>query len=156
MQIFAVIFLISIIVKNRFAEYFKKNGLLIGFLLAFFALLISFFYSEIIGYPVCDLCWIQRVLMVVMLLSFGVSFFFKRKYFPEVGLISSILGVLVSIYHIFIENGLSSKILCSVTNSVSCSIRYVYEFGYITIPIMALTLFIIFILIFINNKKPLI
>lgn len=64
------------------------------------------------------------------------------------------LGSLFSIYHIFVEAGLTSGPSCADPSNggVSCAIRYIYEFGYITMPIMALTLSLFIITILVNYK----
>lgn len=73
------------------------------------------------------------------------------------GILFSIIGSLVSIYHIYIENGGANNLVCSVIDPTvagqsSCAIRYVYEFGYVTIPVMSLTLFIFILFLLINFK----
>jgi hypothetical protein len=55
----------------------------------------------------------------------------------------------------YIERGGVSALPCAdpnVTTQVSCATRYIYEFGYITIPVMALTLALLIIAILLNYK----
>ena len=62
----------------------------------------------------------------------------KRPFF-RVGYIS-IVGVLVSIYHIFLQNGGGGGGTCAI--DVPCDLKYVDIFGFISIPVMAGTGFL--------------
>ena len=62
----------------------------------------------------------------------------KRPFF-RVGYIS-IIGVAVSIYHIFLQNGGGGGGTCAV--DVPCDLKYVDIFGFISIPVMAGTGFL--------------
>lgn len=67
----------------------------------------------------------------------------------------AVLGSITSMYHIYVEHGGSSSLPCaapSVASQVSCATRYVYEFSYVTIPVMALTLSLFIITILLNYK----
>jgi disulfide bond formation protein DsbB len=118
---------------------------------------LSLFYSEIVGYPPCELCWIQRIFLYPQLILFGMELYKKDRSIVDFSIVFAIFGSLVSLYHVYIENGGSSSLDCSVLtpaklNQVSCAVRYIYEFGYITMPIMALTLSLFIISILLNYK----
>ena len=63
---------------------------------------------------------------------------FKKPFF-KVGYIS-IIGVAVSAYHIFLQNGGGGGGTCAV--DVPCDMKYVDIFGFISIPVMAGTGFL--------------
>jgi len=144
--------------RDKISLFFKENTLLFGFLVGLGAVVVSLFYSEIIGYPPCELCWFQRIFLYPQFILFGLGLYKKDKLILDYALIFAILGSLTSIYHIYIGNGGSSNIACSAPNlangasQVSCTIQYVHEFGYITIPIMSLTLSLFIIMIILNYK----
>ena len=52
----------------------------------------------------------------------------------------TIAGLLVSGYHIILENGGAELIPCSTALKVSCTVKYVNIFNYITIPVMSFTI----------------
>jgi len=56
-------------------------------------------------------------------------------------LLLTLLGTLVAVQHVYLERGGTSILPCDAT-TVSCSERFVYEYGYITIPVMSLTGFL--------------
>jgi disulfide bond formation protein DsbB len=142
---------------NPFLLFFKEYTFVFGFLVALGAFALSLFYSEIVGYPPCELCWIQRIFLYPQLVLFGMELYKKERSIVDFSLVFAIFGSIVSVYHIYIENGGSSSLGCAAlaptnANQVSCAVRYIYEFGYVTMPIMALTLSLFIISILLNYK----
>lgn len=141
--------------SNPILLFFKKYTFVFGFLIALGAVAVSLFYSEVIGFPACELCWIQRIFLYPQLILFGMELFKKERAIVDYSLVLAICGSVVSLYHMYIERGGQSLLPCAalnVTTQVSCAIRYVYEFGYVTIPIMSLTLSLFIIIILLNYK----
>lgn len=126
-------------------QFIKQKVFLFVFFLGLSGLLISLFYSEIIGFPACKLCWWQRLFIYPQVLLFGFlllkPFSRFKNLLVRIGILLSVVGSMISIFHIYIEHGGSSSLACAgdSTTAVTCTARYVYEFGYITIPVMALT-----------------
>lgn len=161
LQIIIVILTINLVFSrrpnNKFLLFFKSNTFIFGFLVSLSAIIASLFYSEIIGYPPCELCWVQRLFIYPQLILFAIGFYKKDNFVINFSLIFAILGSLISLYHIYIENGGSSSLSCasigtSSAHTISCATRYIYEFNYMTMPIMALTVSL-FLLILIFNYK---
>lgn len=140
--------------QNIILSFFKKYTFVFGFLVALGAVLLSLFYSEIVGFPPCELCWIQRIFLYPQLILFGMELYKKERSIVDFSIVFAILGSLVSIYHIYVESTGGSGIFCGdpSTGGISCSVRYIYEFGYMTMPLMALTLSLFIITILINYK----
>ncbi len=66
----------------------------------------------------------------------------KDHHIINYGLILSIVGGAISAYHYLLQLGVVPNLPCSAIGySVSCSARFVLNFGYITIPMMALAAF---------------
>lgn len=143
---------------NSILIFLKKKAFLFIFLLGLSGLVTSLFYSDVIGFPACDLCWKQRFFIYPQVLVFGFllskwGLKFKRMIL-SIGTMLAIAGSLVSIFHIYIENGGSSGLACSngSVTDVTCSARYVFEFGYVTIPVMALTVSLAILLLLLIYK----
>lgn len=115
----------------------------------------SLFLSEIAKFNPCVLCWYQRILMYPIAILIGVGLYLKKKDFRFCVLPLSIFGILVSGYHYYLQNTANPFAPCSTIGfSVSCSERYSTNFGYITIPLMALTGFILItLLIYFGSGK---
>lgn len=143
--------------KNIILNFFKKYTFIFGFLAALGAFVLSLFYSNVVGFPPCELCWIQRIFLYPQLILFSMELYKKDRSIVDFSIAFALFGSLVSMYHIYIENGGSSNLGCAVLNptnasQISCATRYIYEFGYITMPLMALTLSLFIISILINYK----
>src|ERR1035437_6821695 len=143
--------------NNKILLFFKKYTFIFGFFVALGAVFLSLFYSEIVGFPPCELCWVQRIFLYPQLILFGMELYKKDRSIIDFSILFAIFGSITSMYHVYIENGGSSSLGCSAitptnTNVVSCAVRYIYEFGYVTMPLMALSLSLFIIAILLNYK----
>jgi len=126
----------------------KKYALHFVAFLSIMSIVGSLTYSEFIKFDPCKLCWIQRIFLYPS--AFIALLAIWRK---DVGalwytLTLSIVGICFSIYHYMIQIAPVSKALpCSATGEGGCGGFYVIEMGYITIPMMALTLFLFIIVL---------
>ncbi len=139
---------------NKVLLFFKKYTFSFGFLVVLGTVLLSLFYSNVVGYPPCELCWIQRIFLYPQLILFGIELYKRDHSIVDFSIVFAILGSITSIYHIFIESGVASSAECinPANGGVSCAFRYVYEFGYVTMPVMALSISLFIILILLNYK----
>lgn len=158
LQFFIIAVLIALVFfrrrDNMFLVLVKKYTFILGFLAALGAFSLSLFYSDIVGFPACELCWIQRIFLYPQLILFSMELYKRDRSIVDFSIVFAIFGSLVSIYHIFVEAGATSGPSCADPShgGVSCAVRYIYEFGYITMPIMALTLSLFIIIILVNYK----
>jgi len=113
-----------------------------AFAVALVALAGSLFFSELAEFTPCRLCWFQRIFMyplVPLLLAMAIRRDIRGALFYVLPLTA--FGSLVSIYHLYIEaNPEAESQGCKVTGT-PCSAKWIDEFGYITIPMLALTAF---------------
>lgn len=115
-----------------------ENLLLLIWVQAFLATTGSLFYSEVMGYIPCELCWYQRVLMYPLVIIYGAALFKKDAKMSFAGLFLSGIGMLVSTYHYLVQKVSAFQELGgSCTGGVPCNAIYVNYFGFITIPFMA-------------------
>ena len=98
----------------------------------------SLLYSEAYGLEPCRLCWYQRIAMYPLVLTGAVAAFradlvaMRRYILPP-----AVVGALVAAYHYIIQLYPTVDTgACSA--GVPCSARYVEEFGFVSIPFMAL------------------
>lgn len=138
------------LVQSKITQYYREFSLVV----AGIAMSGSLFYSDIAGYTPCKLCWFQRILMYPLVIVFGVFLWKKVKNLNELPIIMASIGGLIAAYHYAMQVtdmvGLKGLIPepCSVVGySPSCSEVFDLSYGYITIPMMALTAFVM-ILIF--------
>jgi disulfide bond formation protein DsbB len=143
--------------KHPIIVWIQNNILMIGFIVALGGVLGSLIYSEIIGFEPCRLCWYQRVALFPIALLSGIAVIKKHSWITLYGLVLSIIGGIIAIYHIILEKNLfgeATNLPCAA-DAVSCTVQYVYVFdGLITIPSMSFVVFFaLFTVFFIGSKK---
>lgn len=120
-----------------------ENLLLLIWVQAFVALAGSLFYSEVVGYVPCELCWVQRILMYPLVIIYGVAAIKKEISIALPGLILSGIGMFVSVYHYLVQKLPALQEAGGACGLVPCNAAYVNYFGFITIPFLAGTAFIV-------------
>jgi disulfide bond formation protein DsbB len=104
----------------------------------------SLFFSEVAQFPPCSLCWYQRFCMYPLPLATLVVAAFGARRATRWLLPLPVVGAGFSIYHLLIENGLAPQTLdCLLSAPGGCGLKWINEFGYMTIPTLALTAFML-------------
>lgn len=108
----------------------------------------SLIYSEVIGFPPCELCWMQRVFMYPQLIIFGLALWKKTRDSAIYCLPLSVVGTIIAGYHFYGQSFNPDALpACDITiGATSCAVKYFVEFGYITLPLMSLISFLLLIL----------
>ncbi|WP_026675493.1 disulfide oxidoreductase [Alkalihalobacterium bogoriense] len=102
----------------------------------------SLYFSEIVGYIPCELCWYQRIAMYPLVVLLGIAVV-KKDYKQAIyGLGLSTIGIIIATYHYLLQKvpALSVTDSCGV---IPCTGQYINWLGFITIPFLALTAFIL-------------
>ncbi|MFT5195586.1 MAG: disulfide bond formation protein DsbB [Cellvibrionaceae bacterium] len=101
----------------------------------------SLYFSEIRQFEPCRLCWFQRIMMYPIGILVLVGIIKQDEYLPNYVLPLSLIGICISVYHILIQNGIIVQ--SNGCTTVLCSIKYINWFGFISIPVLAGTAFLI-------------
>ena len=144
--VFSLVLLFLVSDKNKFKNYFfslvSEHFLFIGFIISFFSTALSLFYSEILGYAACFLCWLQRIFLFPQVVLFGIAYLKEDKKVAHYAFPLLFSGFLISLYHNFIYYFSKSLAPCDASG-VSCVQRFVNEIGGdISIPMFSLTMFL--------------
>ncbi len=136
--------------NKQVIRYVGKRALVFSFCMALLATLGSLFYSEIMQFEPCKLCWIQRIFMYPQAVLLGVGLYKKEKKILDYTVFLSLLGFLFALYHY----GLNwyAKFFPTETcpfggGGVSCTKAY-FTFGYVNIPLMSLAAFSLLLLFY--------
>ena len=115
----------------------------------------SLFFSEVMNLPPCVLCWYQRIAMYPLVLIIGVGIITRDNRLKVYALPVCLAGLAISIYHNLLYYGLIPESITPCAEGVSCTSRQIEWFGFITIPLMALTAFVgvALCLLFYKSKK---
>lgn len=130
------------------------HAYLLGFVVSFGALVSSLFYSNVIGFDACELCWWQRVFIYPQAVLFAVAYYneVKNKFQDETvfvySLILSLLGAGIALFQYYGQMFDPELLDACIALGSSCSKLYFVSFGYITIPMMSLTAYLILILFY--------
>lgn len=112
----------------------------------------SLWMSEVAGYVPCVLCWYQRIAMYPLVVVLGVASWRRDAQVWRTAVPISVIGGAISVWHIVIERnpGLSGP--CDP--QAPCAVRWVEEFGFLTLPTMALVGFIAIIVLTLAARPP--
>ena len=123
-------------------ETLLGTELWLAWAVALVATLGSLYFSEIADFPPCRLCWFQRIAMyplAVLLLVAAIRRDFRGA--ALYGLAFPVAGAAVAIYHVYIELHPEAEGQACRAGGAPCSVKWIEELGYITIPVLALTAF---------------
>lgn len=133
-------------------------GLVIGFLAAFGAAAFNVYYSDILGVEACYWCWWQRIFLYPQAILFAMAMW-REKYEAaaiDFSLALSVIGAGIAIYHHALQMLPGSGLPCPAVG-VSCSQRILFEFGYVTYPWMALSVFafLVVVMLIVRSQRNL-
>jgi len=98
----------------------KKQLLIkIIFLASILALLSAFFIEYILGHQPCNLCIFERIpyLLAIIIILFNYQFNQFEKFFVLLLLIVFLIGAILSLYHLGIEQGfIQESLVCDLKN----------------------------------------
>ena len=124
-----------------------ENLLLASAIIALVASLGSLYFSEVLLYIPCELCWYQRIFMYPIVILLGVAYVRKDFKMALYSLILSGIGLCISVYHYSIQKVSFLSETAPVCGRVPCTGEYINWVGFVTIPFLALSGFsLIFIL----------
>lgn len=130
--------------------WLKQNVLYLALVQALVATLGSLFFSEVMHWTPCVLCWYQRILMYPLVAILTVGILLKDKRVSRYVLPLSILGFVVAAYHNLVYYGVIPEVC---VQGVSCTTRFFAWFGFVTIPLLSLTAFAVITTLMLIHKK---
>lgn len=151
-QVLIALYIVGLLIRKThpdsgFVRALSDNGFVLAFLVSLVATLGSLYYSDIRGFEPCKFCWFQRIFMYPQVLLLGLALWRKEYWMKFYSLVLSVIGGLIALNHYILQVTGTSIFPCSaVGQSVSCSKVFVIHLGYITIPMMALSAFVLMIL----------
>lgn len=124
--------------------HFLKNHIhYLAWATALVSLLGSLFFSNVLRYPPCVLCWYQRIAMYPLAIILTVGVLRKDKLMYLYVLPLSIIGLVIAIYHNLLYYKILPESISACTVGVSCATKQLEWLGFITIPLLSLIAFTI-------------
>lgn len=155
--ILVIIVFSLVFAKNKFSKliikFFGRNAVIFSLIVVILATGGSLTYSNVVGYEACKLCWFQRIFMYPQVILLALALKIRDKNIWIYSITLSLVGAILAGYHYLLQLGIAPSVACSTVGySVSCVKRFTLIYGYITIPMMALTAFLLIISFFIAQR----
>lgn len=131
----------------------RRYALPAAFVVALMATTSSLYLSEVAGWTPCKLCWYQRVFMYPQMVLLGVAWIYRSVDVKKYAIALGSIGAVISLYHYYLQR-LAASSGCSLNGGVDCLTKYTFHYGYITIPVMAATAFILIIVAMLTVTSP--
>jgi disulfide bond formation protein DsbB len=129
--------------------------LLLAFVVATAATLGSLYLSEIAHLVPCAYCWYQRIAMYPLVVLFGIAAWKNDHGVSRYAVPIAGAGGVISLIHYGLQNDwpvLSSFEGTSCSVVVPCSAKYLEQFGFMSIPYMALSAFALILMLMVGRR----
>lgn len=113
----------------------------------------SLFFSHVMEFAPCVLCWYQRICLFPLVIILGTGLFPFDKRVVAYGLPLAIAGWITAFYHNLLYSGIIPQELQPCSKGVSCTEKYIDLFDFITIPMLSLMGFTVIITFLLILKK---
>ncbi len=159
MQVASVLLLIAFFTRDRFAlsasivRHTRVWGLWAAFLFSVAGIVLTLYYSEIVGYVPCGLCWMTRIFFYPQAFLFGLALWQKRTDVMDYSLVLAIPGAIIALYKHYLELGGGELLPCPASGAGDCGKRYIFEFDYVTMPLMGFSLLLLLIILMIYLRS---
>ncbi|MBY0540929.1 MAG: disulfide bond formation protein B [Campylobacterales bacterium] len=124
-----------------------------AFLVSLIATFGSLFFSEIMNFIPCSLCWYQRIFIYPLVFIFLINLLFPDDKMFKYAFPLVIIGWSISVYHNLLMFKIIPEELSPCVQGVPCSVDYLNWFGFITIPLLSFLAYTIILILLIILKK---
>lgn len=95
----------------------------------------SLYYSEVAGYPPCEMCWYQRICMYSLVPVLAVAAVRRDRWAGWYALPLALAGLGLSVYHYQLQLFPQQGSTCDA--AAPCTYQWVDSLGFVSIPFMA-------------------
>lgn len=130
-------------IENSGGIKFNEILLYAAWVISLVATVGSLFFSEVMLLPPCVLCWYQRIAMYPLVLIIGAGILMNDPRVKFYALPVCLAGLGTAVYHNLLYYGVIPESITPCTQGISCTTVQLEWLGFITIPLMALTAFVL-------------
>jgi len=128
--------------RRQAVEAVAPSALTMAFVVAAVCMAGSLYFSEVAHFPPCHLCWLQRFCMYPLVPILGYAAWKHEARLRPIGFALAGIGAGIATYHVLLErNPQWESSVCDPKNP--CTLIWVERLGYLTIPAMALSGFLL-------------
>lgn len=126
----------------------------LSFIVASIATLGSLFFSEIMQFIPCSMCWYQRIFMYPLVIIFLIALLYPDDKVFKYSISLVVIGWVFSVYHNLLMFGIISEDMVPCTQGVPCGVKYIDWFGFVSIPLLSFIAYsLILTLLYIGKKN---
>jgi disulfide bond formation protein DsbB len=126
--------------RDAVRRFLDGAELSLAWVVALVATLGSLYFSDVADFIPCRLCWFQRIAMYPLALILFLAVIGRDRRGAYYAVALPVVGAVISVWHLYIEaNPEAESPACRI--GAPCSTKWIDEFGYVTIPMLALTAF---------------
>ena len=119
----------------------RRLGLWLAWFVALVTTLGSLYFSQVAHFTPCALCWYQRIAMYPLSIVLLVAALRRDRGITWYVVPVATIGGLFAAYHTQLQAfPQQHSAFCTLTEP--CTVRYVWEFGFVSLPFMALSAFV--------------
>lgn len=134
-------------------SFIVKNALYLALLQCIVALLGSLYFSNILNFPPCTLCWWQRIFIYPLIITLIIGILRKDSKVYQYVLPPALIGWCIALYHNLLYYKLIPDDLAPCSTGVSCTTKYVEYFGFVTIPFLAFCGFTVVVILMLIQRN---
>lgn len=123
-----------------------KFPLYLAWLQSVVAMVGSLFFSEVLHFPPCVLCWYQRICMYPLVLLFTIGILRKEKNVIWYAMPLALIGWGIALFHNLLYYKILPESAAPCIAGVSCTTKFIQWFGFITIPLLSFVAFTIILI----------
>ena len=97
----------------------------------------SLFFSHVMEFAPCVLCWYQRIFLFPLVLILAAGLFPFDRRVVKFALPLAIAGWLTALYHNLLYAGIIPESIQPCSRGVSCTEEYIELFGLLSIPMLS-------------------
>ena len=127
--------------------------LYLAWLVAMVSLGGSLFFSEIMMFEPCELCWFQRICMYPLAILLGIAAYRNDRGIIPYARVLAGIGMCISLWHYLKQKVPALHDVLPCTGGVPCSGAYINWLGFITIPFLALIGFTLIMILLTFKSK---
>jgi len=101
----------------------------------------SLFFSNVMEFAPCVLCWYQRIALFPLVVILAAGLFPYDGTVIRYALPLAVAGLLTAVYHNLLYTGIIPESIQPCSRGVSCTEEYIDLFGIFTIPMLSLLSF---------------
>jgi disulfide bond formation protein DsbB len=153
LQIITIALVLAYLLRDKYSfartavREVGEYGVWAAFLLSLAGTVLTLYYSDVVGYVPCGLCWLTRVFFYPQVVLFAVALWKREKSIADYSIALSIPGAVIALYTHYLQMGGNKLLPCPASGVGDCGKRYIFEFGYVTMPMMGLSLLVLLIVL---------